>query len=184
MNIMSYLSLFIIIFILAVAVLYSLFLIGVFWGAFWSAPFVPTNKRTGQTMLKLARIGPNDTVYDLGSGDGRLVFEAAKKAKIAVGFEISLPIYFWSRLWKFFGKKKGSILCKNFFHADLRDADIVFCYLLGPAMKRLVKKFNKELKKGCRIVSHGFEIPGWEPTTHIPRSEHGETGTVRLYVKE
>ena len=51
---------------------------------------------------------------------------------------------------------------RNIFKVDLRDADIVFCYLLNPAMGKLDAKFRNELKKGCKIISHKFKLPGWK----------------------
>lgn len=171
---------FLLIVISFVCVGYSIFLVGVLWGSIFGAPYVPTNHTTVKKMLSLAELKPSDIVYDLGSGDGRLVFQASKKAQSATGYEISFPIYAWSKLKQKLHYPKASIWNKSFFKADLRNADVVFCYLLTHTMKNLKSKFEKELKKGARIVCHGFEIPGWQPEIHIPKKN--DQGSIRVYI--
>lgn len=133
-------------------------------------------------MIEFAEITGSDKVYDLGSGDGRLVFDSAEKAKEAVGYEVSLPIYLFSKLKQLFFRKKGKIRNKSFFRANLGDADVIFCYLLGKTMGKLQKKFEKELKKGTRIISHGFQIPGWKAVKHIPHNKDTKQGAMWMYV--
>lgn len=88
-------------------------------------------------------------VYDLGCGDGRLVIGAAKIAGVTgVGFEISPPVYLLAFIFRnLLNGFIATIYFKSFWNKDLSDADVVFLYLLPKAMKKLVEKFNKELKK-------------------------------------
>lgn len=162
-----------------VCVAYSIFLIGVLWGTLFGAPYVPTNHKTVKKMIELAKLKKSDVIYDLGSGDGRLVFKASNRVKAATGYEISFPIYLWSKIKQRLWYKKANIYNKSFFKADLQDASVIFCYLLTKTMEKLKKKFETELKKGTRIVCHGFEIPGWEPIKHLPRCK--EYGSIRVY---
>lgn len=125
------------------------------------APFVPSTKPTSGAMIELARIKPGMTIYDLGSGDGRLLFLAAQKGATAIGLEINpfLVAYTWLR--KTFSPYRNTIRVKwqNFWQVNLSDADVVFVYLLPWKMTALAKKLAKELKSDSIIVSNSFVFP-------------------------
>lgn len=129
------------------------------------APWVPTPKERVRKMLSLGKIKPGQKVYDLGCGDGRLVHIASAKYKAqAVGVEFSPLIYWMAKLVQPFYWLKGSrahIKYRNFYYVDISDADVIVCYLLPHAMKRLKKKFEAELKKGARVISYAFPMEGW-----------------------
>lgn len=128
-------------------------------------PFVPSRMRVVKRMISAARIKPDDVVFDLGCGDGRILFEAEKKLKTknrdkAIGFEIAPLVYFFAWARKFIARSRACIRFQSFFAANLRRADVIFCYLIPNVMPRLAAKIKKECRKGTRIVSNTFHIPG------------------------
>lgn len=149
------------------------------------APFVPTEPKVVSKMLDMAKIRKGDVVYDLGSGDGRIVVAAALMGAKAVGIEISLFRFWYSQLWIRLLKLQGRarIFRKNLFKVDLREADIIFAFLSQETNDKLVKKFNKELKKGARVVSYAFTMPGWKRTLIDTHPSH-KYGPIYLYIKK
>ena len=129
-------------------------------------PFVSTPEHVARRMLELAKVGPNDVVYDLGAGDGRIVIMAAKEfgAK-AVGVEIRKDLY--EQILKkvkvdgLEGRVK--VINGDFFQVDISEASVVTLYLLTSVNEKLKPKLERELKAGARVVSHDFEVPGWKP---------------------
>jgi len=107
-------------------------------------------------MINLAHIKKGDTVYDLGSGNGKLLLLASKKGAETVGFEINPLLVLFSNL------RGAPTRWKNFWHADIHDADVIFIYLIPWKMKRLVAKIKKECKQGTIIVSNSFIFPNWK----------------------
>jgi len=110
-------------------------------------------------MLRLAEVGPDDVVYDLGCGDGRTLVVAARKfGARAVGIEIDPLRYLWClMLITLLGLRDNvSILFGDFFKYDLGKATVITCYLLQDTNKKLENKFAKELQPGTRIVSNTF----------------------------
>lgn len=162
---------------------FSIFLLSIIHGGMHGAPFVPSNKRTYQKMIQAAGIKKGNIVYDLGCGDGRLVFAAADKGAHAIGIEINLFIYYFTCVKQFLFRKKGCIKLGNIHTYNLKNADIVFCYLLPTVMKQLDKKFRKELKKECKVISHAFPIPGWNVIKKIPINKKDRTGSVWVQIK-
>ncbi len=132
------------------------------------APYVPTRPEIMERMLKVAQIGPDDVVVDLGSGDGRLVIAAMEAgAKRSMGYEIHPGLTKLSN-WKirhagFEGR--AIVLNHSMWKANLVDVNLVFLYQIPYAMGRIKKLLESQLAPGSRIVSHAFTIPGWEPDT-------------------
>ncbi len=125
------------------------------------APWWRTNKKTAQAMCRLAKIGKQDVIYDLGSGDGTALITAAKEfgAK-GVGIEID-PLRFLISMWRIKSNglsSKVKIIKNNFFKEDLSMATIVFVYLVPKALERLRPKLLKELKKGTLLLSFRYKI--------------------------
>jgi SAM-dependent methyltransferase len=120
------------------------------------APFVPTKTPAADAMVRLSGIKNGDVVYDLGSGDGKLLLLAAKKGARAIGYEINPLLVFFANL------RGARTKWKNFWNADIRDADIIFIYLLPWKMKRLADKLKKDLRPGTTVVSNSFIFPGWK----------------------
>ena len=132
------------------------------------APYVPTRPEIMERMLKVAQIGPDDVVVDLGSGDGRLVIAAMEAgAKRSMGYEIHPGLTKLSN-WKirhagFEGR--AIVLNHSMWKANLVDVNLVFLYQIPYAMGRIKKLLESGLAPGSRIVSPPFTIPGWEPDT-------------------
>ncbi len=134
-----------------------------FYAALTSGPFVPSSRKRHRTMLKLADFQPDDTVYDLGCGDGRLVFRASKLVKKAIGYELSIPLYLFGKIRQLFNSKNTSIRYGNIWKQDYKDADVIFCYLLPNAMKQFYKEIWPKLKPGTRVISNAFPIHEIKP---------------------
>lgn len=128
------------------------------------AAFIPTSKNNVKRMIELTNPGPKDTVLDLGSGDGRILFACAKHgAKKCIGIEINSMLVFYSRIKaKLLGYKNVSIQCKDFWNIGLSDVDVLTLFFVPNQMEKLNKKIDDEMKKGSRVVSHRYELPGRE----------------------
>jgi predicted RNA methylase len=114
-------------------------------------------------MLAMAEVGPDDLVYDLGCGDGRMIVAAARRfGARAVGIEIDPLRYLWCQvLITFLGlRDRVEVLYGDFFAHDLSRADVVTCYLLQATNDRLVRKLKRELNLDARVVSNSFTFPG------------------------
>lgn len=135
------------------------------WAAWRAAPYVPTPAHDVQRILDLAAVKPNETVVDLGAGDGRLVLAAAKRGATAIGYEIAILPYLVAviRCALSSHRLRAHINFQDFYQADLRSAQVVIAFLLPRAMAKLKPKFEAELQSGTRVVSYAFPIPGWTP---------------------
>jgi SAM-dependent methyltransferase len=132
---------------------------------FTGAPWVPTSKELVGEILSMAELKPGELLYDLGSGDGRLVIAAERDFDArAVGIEIDPLRVLYSRLKIFqFHLKNAKIIRSNFFNVDLREADVVTTFLLQETNDRLQQKLERELTRpNCRVVSLVFQFKGWE----------------------
>jgi len=134
------------------------------------APYVPTADEVVAEMLRGARVGPNDVVYDLGSGDGRIVIAAARDfGARAVGIELDPALVQQSReraLAAGVGDRV-TFVWKDIFEADLSPATVVTVYLFPEVNARLLPKFRRELRPGTRVVSHQYPIGDWVPDRSI-----------------
>lgn len=141
------------------------------------APFVPSTSVVSKSMIDIAKIKRGDSIYDLGSGDGRLLFLAAKKGAIAIGLEINPYLVFYSTLKALFSpyNKTMHTYWKNFWKADYTKADVVFIYLLPWKMEKLGQKLLQEMKPGSKIISNSFIFP------HIPCTKKDEVNHVYLF---
>ena len=135
------------------------------YASFRAAPWLPVFKRDIKRIIEFSEIKKGDKVFDLGCGDGRVLIGLANNtgAEYLIGYEISFLFYVLSKLRIFFLglSKKVDIRFDDFLMKDLSSADVVFCFLTPMAMKKLKPKFEKELKKGTRVISYSFMIPGW-----------------------
>jgi SAM-dependent methyltransferase len=132
--------------------------------------FVPTRQVIADAMLTLARVVPGDVVFDLGSGDGRIVILAAQKYRAAgVGIEIDPRLVQTSREVAREGAvdDRVAFIEGDLFTADISQATVVTLYLNRNTNLRLEAKLRKELRSGTRIVSHQFPIGRWQPDETI-----------------
>lgn len=151
------------------------------------APFVPTPLDVAERMLKEAQVDRHDRVYDLGSGDGRIVIMAAQKFHAqAVGVEIDEELFKQSsaRIAELGLEKHAEILHANMYEVNLRPATVVTLYLLTSVNERLRPLLEKQLRSGARVVSHDFQVRGWKPEKVVDIvSENGISHTIYLYVR-
>jgi precorrin-6B methylase 2 len=149
-----------------IVVTVSLIIIWIMWSSIIGAGFEPTSKNLVIKMLEMAEIGPDDVVYDLGSGDGRIVIEAVKSyGASAVGIEADPIRVLWSRMFLFFNgiQDKSKIKWGNFFNEDIIDATSVTLFLGGKTNQKLKEKLVNELKPGTNVVSYVWTFHGWNP---------------------
>lgn len=148
-----------------IAILIILGLSFIAWTLFFGAPWIPTPYKTVHKMLELAQLKPGETVYDLGSGDGRIIIAAAQSfGARAIGIEINPFRYLWTK-FKISSLKlqdRVDVILGNFYYEDLSRADVIIVYLLQSTNNRLMEKFEKELRCGTRIISNTFFFPGLE----------------------
>jgi hypothetical protein len=150
-------------------------------------PYVPTPEDIVEKMLELAKVKPDDVVYDLGSGDGRIVITAAQKfGAHAVGVELDPDLCKQSsdQITKLGLQGRAQILHENMFSVNVHRATVVTLYLLTAVNEKLRPMLEKELRPGARIVSHDFQVPGWEPEeTLVVTSKNGIAHNLYLYVR-
>jgi len=154
------------------------------------APFVPSSEFVVEKMLELANLKPGEKLFDLGSGDGRIIIMAAKKYNAsAVGIELREDLVEQSRqkIKENHLEDVVKVIHGNFLEVDLSKADVITMYLTTGGNAQVKPKLEKELKAGARIVSHDFEIPGWVPAKIEKIAEEQEYWplhhTIYLYEK-
>jgi SAM-dependent methyltransferase len=128
--------------------------------------FAPTRQTIVDAMLRLARVTADDVVYDLGSGDGRIVVIAAQKFKArAVGIELDPKLVALSRELAVGSEVEDRVTFVegDLFTTDLSQATVVTLYLSESINLDLEPKLRNELRKGSRIVSHQFRMGRWQP---------------------
>lgn len=129
-------------------------------------PYVPTPDAVVDGMLRLAQVGPQDVVYDLGSGDGRIVITAAERyGATGVGIDIDPD-----RIRD--GRENASsagvgdrvrFIQGDLFEADIRPATVVTLYLLSSVNEEIRPRLLNQLRPGTRVVSHAFDMGPWQP---------------------
>lgn len=149
------------------------------------APFVPSPLDVVDKMLEIAHVGPDDVVYDMGSGDGRIVIRAAELfgAK-AVGIELNKGLVEESRerIKKEGLEDKASIVEGDLLQTDFSDATVVTLYLLVSANDKLRPIMEKMLKPGTRVVAHDMRVPGWKSYHEEAVTPTGSGGTHFVYL--
>lgn len=138
-------------------------------------PYVPTPENVVAEMLKVAAVKGGDVLYDLGSGDGRIVITAAKTyGARGIGYDLNPE-----RIQEATANAKSagvadrvSFRQQDLFKADLRNASVVTLYLLPSVNLKLRPKLFAELKPGTRVVSHDFDMGDWKPDKTIDLDGH------------
>ncbi len=152
------------------------------------SPYIPTPHRVVDKMLELANVGPDDTVYDLGSGDGRIVIAAAQKfGARAVGVEIrgELAEKSSQEIARLGLQKSARIIHDDMFEVNLHPATVVTLYQLTSVNNRLRPVLEKKLRPGARVVSSDFQIPGWNATKTVTvNSDAGTEYKLYLYIRD
>jgi Methyltransferase domain len=143
-------------------------------------PYVPTPDTVVATMLAVARVGKGDMLYDLGSGDGRIVIAAAQQfGTRGTGIDID-PNRIREAVEN--AQKAGvtdrvRFIQGDIFEANIREATVVTLYLLPDVNLRLRPKLLRDLQPGTRIVSHDYDMGDWRPdrVIHMQGPERSHT---------
>jgi hypothetical protein len=133
-------------------------------------PYVPTHERVVAEMLKVAKVGKNDVLYDLGSGDGRIPITAAKQfgtRGVGVDIDPARVIEARANAVKAGVADKVKFMQQDLFETDIKEATVVTLYLLPDVNLRLRPKLLAELKPGTRVVSHNYDMGDWKPLQTI-----------------
>jgi ubiquinone/menaquinone biosynthesis C-methylase UbiE len=149
------------------------------------APYYPTPETIVEAMLKMGGLKPGERMFDLGSGDGRVIIMAAEKFKaIATGVELDDDLYKQSseRIKKFGIEKTARIIHGDILKQDYSSADLITVYLLPSSNEKVRPILEKQLKKGARVVCHDFEMAGWTPDKIENVDDDGEGRSHTLYL--
>jgi protein-L-isoaspartate O-methyltransferase len=149
------------------------------------APYFPTPLTVVDKMLQLGELKAGERMYDLGSGDGRIVIMAARKYKAdATGVELDDALYKQSaqRIKTLGLEPLARIVHGDLLQQDYSSSDLLTIYLLPVAIEKVTPIFDKQLKKGARIVAHDFEFPKWTPAKILDIDDDGEGRSHRLYL--
>lgn len=141
-------------------------------------PFVPTDDAVVEAILNLGEVGPKDLLYDLGSGDGRIVITAARdRGTPGIGIEID-PMRISDAMEEAAYARVEflvNFIEEDLFTADIRPATVVTLYLLESINIMLRPRLLDELRPGTRVISHSFNMGDWKPDQRV------ELGGIRLY---
>ncbi len=171
LQVLTYVGL--LIFLLLILFYQIIFFTNMIFGIKNKVPFVPTPKSVLEEISKAMNLREDSIVYDLGCGNGQVVFYLFKNNSNikCIGLENNPYPLFLARIRLFFSgkeqKKNVKIINGNFFKQDLRDATHVFTYLSSGIMDKLLPKFEKELPRGTRMVSLSFSFSKKEPIEKI-----------------
>ena len=137
------------------------FIFYIFIAALIGAPFLPSGKNAVKQMVNMADIKKGDICTDLGSGDGRIVMEMAKKGARVYGLEVNPFLVLWSRfrIKKAHLENNAMIVWKSFWKEDFYKYDVITVYGIPNIMPRLEKKLLKETNSDVRIISYLFRFP-------------------------
>ena len=149
------------------------------------APFVPSPEALVDLMLEVARVGPGDTVYDLGAGDGRIVVAAAQRfGARAVGVELDNNRFAFasSRIRDFGLEPRARMVHGDLLAIDLTPATVVTLYQLPSVNEMLRPALERQLRSGARVVALDFPVQGWKPSNVLAaRLTDGSQHAIYLY---
>ena len=148
------------------------------------APFIPTPLEVVERMLELGDVGSGDVVYDLGSGDGRIVITAAQRyGARAVGVELNqdLAKRAQARIRELYITDRAKVVEGDVMDVDLSEASVVTLYFLSASNMKLRPKLEESLKPGTRVISHDFRIFGWTPVKTETFQHESRTHKIFVY---
>jgi len=150
------------------------------------AQYYPTPLTVVEKMLEFGELKPGEKMFDLGSGDGRVVIMAAGKfGAQAVGVELDDDLVSRSRraIQDKGLEKKVRIIHGDLLRQDYSSADLITLYLLPDAYAKVRPLLEKQLKRGARVVAHDFPVTGWteEKSQHIDDDGEGRSHSLYLY---
>lgn len=149
----------------------SVYGLSLIYSSLMGAPYVPTKNKLAHEILKEVKFKKNSLFVELGSGDARITRTAVKNYKVrGMAIDVNWLLIFWSKILWFFdsrrslsslggdGNDKLTFKNENILNTDLTKADYIYLFLFPALIEKLIPKFNKELKKGTIIISHGFPV--------------------------
>src|SRR5579872_4288704 len=149
------------------------------------APYYPTPNIVVEKMLDLGGLKAGEKMFDLGSGDGRIVITAAQKYKAratGVEFDSSLVKQSTERIKALGLASTANIILGDLLLQDYSSADLLTVYLLPVGNEKVTPMLEKQLKKGARIVAHDFEFAAWKPVQSLSIDDDGEGRSHHLYL--
>lgn len=160
--------------LILILLLLAIFFLSMVISDLFGAPFVPTTGKAVHHIFDDIKLKKSDIFYDLGCGDGRLVFFIAKKygAK-AIGVERNPILHFYSQLKKRVTKAENvEFIRGNIYDTNLSNATVIYLFLFPQFLVKLAPKIMKECKKGTSVISHGFRFKTWDRKLVRTRVEH------------
>ena len=141
-----------------------------------------TDRALVDEILTLVPMRPGQRFYDLGCGEGRMLIAAGKKYGVdAIGYEINVFAYLYAWISNWWHGAGATIRYGNFMHADLSDADVIYCYQASGAIQQLRDKFNRELRPGTIVISNTYTIERWLAPTVVTLWHGIITRNIYLY---
>lgn len=157
------------------ALFLMMFLAGLLWiliPAFYGLPSIPTKPERIRKALKLVNLQPDEVLYDLGAGNGRVLLIAAREfGARAVGIEVG-PVQcalIWLRAVAGGFGDRIKIRWEDYLKSDLSEADVVFIYATSKEVMKSADHLKNQMKKGSRLVSISADFPAWEPSAFDDR---------------
>ena len=152
------------------------------------APYYPTPETIVEKMLALGELKAGEKMFDLGSGDGRIVIMAAQKFHAdATGVELDKDLARQSaeRIQKLKLQKTARVINGDILRQDYSSANLITVYLLPMSNDKVRPLLEKQLRKGTRVVAHDFEVRDWKPvkTDTIDDDGEGRSHTLYLYIR-
>ncbi len=164
--------------VLLMFLLFSILLLLIITSAFLAyvmtrVPFVRTPNFDLDRVIELGHVTHQDVVYDLGSGDGKVLFYISKKTGSAgVGFELGTWMHLLAKLKQKFNRTRNRFVRGNFFKHSWSEATVVYCYLYPYLMPIVGEKIKAECQPGTRIVVRDFPIPNLAQRDYFVRGKH------------
>jgi len=155
--------------------LFSILLLFVITSAFFGflitrVPFVPTAARDIRVIVQRVSLSKRDTIYDLGSGNGKVAFMLANLTGAqTVGFEAMIWTHWYARIKQMLTRSRASFVRGDFFEHDWSGATVIYCYLYPPLMNQIGEKVLAECKPGTQIIVRDF------PISNLPQVDHFRT---------
>jgi predicted RNA methylase len=146
------------------------------------APYVASPSRVVEMMLEMSHLKPGEVLFDLGSGDGRILIAAAERHAQATGIEINpkLVTAATEEIARAGLSERAKVIQGDVMQVDFSAANVVTLYMDTTSNAKLRPVLEKYLKPGSRVVSHDYEIPGWKPV-QVQKTNERQPHTIYLY---
>ena len=158
-----------------------LFTLAMLISNFTNSIYVPSGTKTMREILAIVKPKRGSVFLDLGCGDGKVALWAAKTFDVeAIGIDVNPLLVAWARAKAMlFGVRAVHFSVKNAFKTDISNVDYIYVFLLPKFLEELTPKFDKEIKKGATVISHGFRIKNWDK--NLVRTIPGKPFSTYLY---